>query len=131
VNVLLDTHIALWAVEDNPRLSAKARDLITNPDTALAVSVVSLWEIAIKHALDRKGRDAMPMSAAQAHGFFLEAGYEVLPLRAAHVLGLETLPRHHDDPFDRLLAAIAMTEPLRLVTHDKQLASYSDLVMLV
>jgi len=131
VNLLLDTHIAIWAVEDSSRLSSKARDLILNPEANLFVGVVSLWEIAIKHALGRAGQDAMPMSAAQAQDFFRQAGYALAPVKADHVLTLEGLARHHEDPFDRLIVATALSEPFRLVTHDARLAAYSDAVILV
>lgn len=71
------------------------------------------------------------MSAEVAHRLCAEAGVEILDVRPAHVLQLETLPKHHDDPFDRLLVAIALSEPSRLSTHDARLTKYSDLVMLV
>lgn len=130
MNLLLDTHIAIWAVEDNPRLSQAARGLILDPSATLYVSVVSLWEIAIKHALGR-GPEAMPMPAADAHRFFEASGFVILPVLSPHVLALETLPRHHDDPFDRLLVATALTEPYRLVTHDARLAAYGTIVTIV
>ena len=122
MNLLLDTHIALWAVEDNPRLSQAARTLILDPSATLYVSVVSLWEIAIKHALGR-GPEAMPMPAADAHRFFEASGFVIL--------ALEPLPRHHDDPFDRLLVATALSEPYRLLTHDARLAAYGTIVTIV
>jgi len=127
VNLLLDTHIALWAVEDNPRLSQAARTLILDPSATLYVSVVSLWEIATKHSLGR-GPEAMPMPVADAKRFFEASGFVILPVASAHVLTLESLPRHHDDPFDRLLVATALTEPYRLLTHDARLAAYGPIV---
>jgi PIN domain nuclease of toxin-antitoxin system len=130
VNLLLDTHIAIWAVEDNPRLPKAARALILDPSASLFVGVVSLWEIAIKHALGR-GAESMPMPAANALAFFQASGFVLLPVTSAHVLTLETLPRHHDDPFDRLLVATALTEPYRLVTHDARLAAYGPTVTVV
>jgi PIN domain nuclease of toxin-antitoxin system len=129
VNLLLDTHIALWAVEDNPRLPAHARALLLAPGVRAHVSVASLWEIAIKHALGRRGAKAMPMSAAQAQSFFVETGFIILPIKAEHVVTVESLERHHEDPFDRLLIATALTEPLRLVTHDATLSAYSDTII--
>jgi len=131
VNLLLDTHIALWAVEDNPRLSAAARALILDPSARLFVSVASLWEVAIKHSLGKRGAGAMPMSAAQAQGYFQSSGYSIVAVTAAHVLALEGLERHHDDPFDRLLVATALAEPYRLLTHDARLAAYGAIVTVV
>jgi PIN domain nuclease of toxin-antitoxin system len=130
VNLLLDTHIAIWAVADDPRLTPEARALILDPAAQLTVSTASIWEIAIKFALQR-GADPMPISAATALGYFEASGYTITPVTPAHVLSLETLPRHHDDPFDRLLVATAMAEPYRLITHDARLAAYGPLVTMV
>ena len=128
MKLLLDTHVAIWAVEDSPRLSSAARALILRPEARIFVSVVSLWEIAIKHALGRSGERAMPMSAAVAKRYFLGSGFELLPIEPQHVEALEGLERHHDDPFDRLLVATARHEPMHLVTQDRMLASYGDAI---
>jgi len=128
VKLLLDTHIALWAISDDKRLSKHARSLILNPSADLFVSVVSLWEIAIKHALSRSGEYGMPISASEARDAFVEAGFILLDVRAEHVLAVETLPPIHGDPFDRLLVAQCLSEPMRLLTHDAALAGYSELV---
>ena len=131
MNLLLDTHIAIWAVEDNPRLSARARALIEDPSAVLFVGVVSLWEIAIKHALGPRGAQAIPMSAAEALGFFKASGFILVPVKSDHILTLEDLDSHHSDPFDRLLVATAICEPFRLVTHDHRLAAYATGVLIV
>lgn len=96
---------------------------------AFFVSVPSLWEIAIKHA--KHGAKEMPMSAKDALGFFQASGYTTVPVAPPHVLTLETVPRHHDDPFDRLLVATALTEPYRLITHDARLGAYGSMVTVV
>ncbi len=129
MNLLLDTHIAIWAVEDNPRLPQAARALLSEPAGSFFVSVASLWEIAIKHA--KHGAKAMPMSAKDALGFFQASGFSIVPVSPQHVLTLESVPRHHDDPFDRLLVATALTEPYRLITHDARLAAYGSMVSVV
>lgn len=121
MNLLLDTQIALWALTDSPRLSDKARTLLLNPDATLYFSAASVWEIAIKHRL---ARGDMPVSGADAASLFREAGYVELPVTAAHAAATEELPGHHADPFDRLLVAQALREPLRLLTHDRQLLAY-------
>ena len=126
MRLLLDTHTALWAISDDPRLTAKARDLIFDPANDPVVSVVSVWEIAIKHALSRPSPARVPISAARALGYFMDAGYRVLPVTAEHALAVEGLPLIHADPFDRLLVAQALVEPLRLLTHDDTVARYSD-----
>jgi len=128
VNILLDTHVALWAITDDARLKVRARKLIAAPQSQVWVSVASLWEIAIKHAL---GRGDMPVSADRASRYFLDSGYELLAIDAEHVLQLAHLPAHHQDPFDRLIVAQALVEPMKLLTHDKTVARYSDTVVLV
>lgn len=128
MNLLLDTHVALWAIADSERLSAQARGLISAPTTTVWISAATLWEIAIKHAL---GRGDMPVSATQALAWFRESGYRILPVEAEHALAVEALPAHHRDPFDRILIAQALVEPLRLMTHDAIVARYSDTVIAV
>jgi PIN domain nuclease of toxin-antitoxin system len=126
MNLLLDTHVALWAVVDSPRLSARARGLILDPRSNIWVSVASVWEIAIKHGL---GRGDMPISGEVAIEHFRASGYRLLPIDAEHAAAVESLPLHHGDPFDRLLIAQARIEPMRLLSHDSQVARYGDLVV--
>jgi len=128
VNVLLDTHVALWAIQDSPALTAQAREIILSPDSKIHVSVASIWEIAIKFGL---GRGDMPISANQALGYFREAGFRMLSVEAEHAMEVEKLPWHHKDPFDRMLVAQALTEPMRLLTHDAMVARYSDTILRV
>ncbi|PPE79016.1 PIN domain nuclease [Kaistia algarum] len=126
---MLDTHIAIWSLLDSPRLSVPAREIIRNAENTIHVSAATLWEIAIKYALGRK--TAPPIPAAEASRAFHEAGFRFVDVTAAHALTVESLPSLHGDPFDRLLIAQALTEPLRLLTHDRQVAAYSDTVLLV
>jgi PIN domain nuclease of toxin-antitoxin system len=126
LNLLLDTHVALWAITDSPRLSDKARDLISSPRTTVWVSAANVWEIAIKHAL---GRGDMPVSGHDAMRYFQESGYRFLPVEAEHAVAVEELPVHHHDPFDRILVAQALVEPMRLMTHDPVVALYSDTII--
>ena len=126
MRLLLDTHVALWAITDDRRLPARARQLILTARNEVWVSAASIWEIAIKHALARRD---MPVSGHQAAAWFQEAGYQCLAISAAHAAAVEELPAIHRDPFDRLLVAQALTEPLRLLTHDRTVASYSDTII--
>jgi PIN domain nuclease of toxin-antitoxin system len=126
LNLLLDTHVALWAITDSPKLPQMARELIASPKTVVWVSTASLWEIAIKHSL---GRGDMPISGAEAFRYFTAAGYRQLAIEAEHAIAVEELPAHHNDPFDRLLVAQAMVEPMRLMTHDALVARYSDTII--
>jgi PIN domain nuclease of toxin-antitoxin system len=127
VRVLLDTHIALWAVVGSRRLAPRAKEAILAAD-AVFVSVASVWEIAIKHGLARAD---MPVSSAQALRAFSDAGYELLNIRAEHALAVERLAAIHNDPFDRMLVAQALVEPLTLITRDALVASYSSAIMKV
>jgi PIN domain nuclease of toxin-antitoxin system len=131
VRILLDTHIALWAVADDARLPAKARQLIGDADNVVIVSAVSIWEIAIKHALPRGTRNDIPISGTEALKYFAAAGFQILAVAAEHAAAVDFLPDPHADPFDRLIVAQAITEPLRLLTHDKRVAEYSDSIILV
>ena len=128
MNLLLDTHVALWAITDDSRLPMPARELIGSPKATIWVSAASLWEIAIKHSL---GRGDMPVSGQDAMTYFRQAGYQLLSIEPEHVVAVADLPGHHQDPFDRLLVAQALVEPMRLLTHDATVARYNDAIVLV
>jgi PIN domain nuclease of toxin-antitoxin system len=131
MNLLLDTHVALWALTGDAKLSRPAAALVSDAANSVAVSVVSLWEISIKNALRRKSSHPLPFSAGESLRLFERAGFRILPVNAAHAVAVEELDPLHGDSFDRLLVAQALTEPLRLVTRDRQLTRYSDTVILV
>jgi len=128
MRLLLDTHVALWAITDSPALSPEARRYILAPKNEIYVSAASIWEISIKHGL---GRGNMPVSGSESAEFFSQAGYMTLDISAEHAAFVEKLPNYHADPFDRMLVAQALSEPMRLLTHDKKIAAYSDAVILV
>ncbi len=125
MKLLLDTHIVLWLLRDAPELTAKGRRLIRTAE-ALYVSSVSIWEAAIKSAQGR-----LPIAMARMESQLIETGCRPLAVTWAHALRYRELPPLHRDPFDRMLVAQAMNEPLHLLTHDAQLRPYSELVMLV
>jgi PIN domain nuclease of toxin-antitoxin system len=131
VRLLLDTHVALWAIADDPKLPDKARALIVDPANLVHVSAASIWEIAIKHALSRGVPGDMPVSGARALRYFEDSGYSLLPISPAHAASVEDLPALHADPFDRLLIAQSLAEPLRLVTHDQAIARYGGSIIYV
>jgi len=126
LNILLDTHVALWAITDSPKLPKKARELIQSPKSSIWISAATVWEIAIKHGL---GRGDMPVSGQGALRYFQESGYQFLPVEPEHAAAVEELPAHHADPFDRILVAQAIVEPMRLITHDPMVARYSDTII--
>ncbi len=131
MRLLLDTHVALWAVTDDARLSEKAHGLITDAGNDIFVSAASVWEIAIKHALRRGRADDMPVSGEVARACFTEAGYGWLPISAAHAAHVEQLPPLHADPFDRLLVAQAFLEPLGLLSRDAAVLAYGGMAIAV
>lgn len=125
MRLLLDTHIFLWAVSGSRQLKASARNLIESADEVY-VSAASIWEVAIKARLGKIEADPHELAAAIEPSGFLE-----LPVSTVHAAGVERLELHHTDPFDRLLIAQALVEPLRLLTADEVLAAYTDLVVVV
>jgi PIN domain nuclease of toxin-antitoxin system len=117
LNLLLDTHIALWWFDDSPRLHRNTRTAINGADR-VAVSIASAWEYAIKAAL---GRLRLPEPFFHA---LERSGFEPLPIGFMHTEHLVTMPHHHGDPFDRMLIAQAVVEGLTIVTHDRHFETY-------
>ena len=116
MRVLLDTHVLLWAVLDDPRLSAGQREAIAAGEVWL--SAASVWEIGIKRAIGKlEVPDAIFAIAA-------DAGCQPLPIAWAHAEAAAALPPHHADPFDRMLIAQARCEGLRLASSDARMAAY-------
>lgn len=126
--LLLDTHIALWALTDDAKLSRGARDLIMDSGNRVFYSVASMWEVAIKRALEP---ERIPLSGTEFLHFCEQAGYEGLPIRERHVAALGTLADVHADPFDRILVSQARAESMILLTHDDLLSAYGQEVRIV
>ena len=120
MNLLLDTHVFLWAVDDNPNLSATAREAIIDGNNIVYVSAATAWEISIKRAI---GKLRIPESdyleELRLHRFM------PLSITTEHALAVENLPPHHKDPFDRMLIAQAQEEKLTLVTRDQRIKKYA------
>lgn len=125
MRLLLDTQLFLWWLSGSRRLPAAARGLVGQADEVL-VSTASLWEATVKIGLGKLHADV-----GELIGGIEASGFRELPIRAAHVATLASLPLHHRDPFDRMLVAQAITEPLRLITADRTLRQYSELVGVV
>ena len=124
LNLLLDSHVILWWLADDPRLSRKARRLIERADEAY-VSAATTWELALKVSL---GKLEMPGSFIET---VEEEGFLHLPVTPVHAVAVKALPWHHRDPFDRLLVAQAKVEGLRLVTAERPLARYGRFVVVI
>jgi PIN domain nuclease of toxin-antitoxin system len=121
MKLLLDTHLLLWAAGEPDRLSAEARSLIENPENELLFSAASFWEVAIKRGL---GRPDFNVDARLLRRGLLDNGYSELPIRSDHIIGIESLPTLHKDPFDRVLVAQATVEGVTLLTTDSVVAQY-------
>lgn len=117
MRLLLDTHVLLWWLGGRA-ISKAAGDAIADPDNEADVSAASAWEIAIKKAI---GKLAAPDDLEDQ---IRDGGFTPLPIRIDHALVAGELPRHHDDPFDRMLAAQATVEGLVVVTRDRRFADY-------
>jgi PIN domain nuclease of toxin-antitoxin system len=125
MRLLLDTHILLWLMQDDPRLSQRARGIIDNSEEVY-ISVASIWEVAIKWRLGKIAENPQEVDAAME-----KAGLMELPISKRHAVSTAKLPLLHRDPFDRLLVAQAIAEHMQFVTADPKLAAYSGLVTVV
>jgi PIN domain nuclease of toxin-antitoxin system len=120
MNLLLDTHVLLWALDDEPTLSPAARSAMTDGRNVVFVSAATAWEITIKKAL---GKLLVPPGDYRHE--LARHRFTLLDITTEHVLAVEGLPLHHADPFDRMLVAQAQVEKLTFVTRDSQIKAYS------
>ena len=118
MNLLLDTHVLLWWLEDNPTLLKKAKKAIADGGNVVCVSTAVIWEIRIKQAL---GKLEIPDNFRT---ILEQQAFEMLPITADHAHLIGELPSHHRDPFDRMLIAQALFEGLTLVTRDSRFNRY-------
>ena len=125
MRILLDTQIYLWCVNDDRKLSKAARAIIVSA-TEVYVSSASIWEASIKAGLGKLDVDVNELVEAIAL-----SGFKELPVTARHAAMVRQLPEVHRDPFDRLLIAQTLSEPLRFLTADGILGNYSELVHVV
>ena len=128
MNLLLDTHILLWAAGQPERLSQSTRTLLTTPENSLFFSAASIWEIVIKLGL---GREDFKVDPYRLVKMLVAHGYTELSVTAEHALRVDSLPLLHKDPFDRLLLAQARTEGMLLLTGDALISQYKESVLTV
>jgi PIN domain nuclease of toxin-antitoxin system len=125
LKLLLDTHVLLWVMRDARELSVSARSMIARAEEVY-VSSVSLWEAAIKASLGK-----LPVAPVRLEAAAMNAGFRPLAVTWVHALAVHGLPLLHRDPFDRMLIAQAVSEPMHLLTSDAALAAYGPLVTVV
>ena len=128
MKILLDTHVLLWALTDDPKLSNKARELIEMPENDIYYSILSLWEIKLKHMLHS---DLMPVGPEEVSQYCQASGILELNIRKEHIFRLSELKRpeglpSHKDPFDRLLICQAASENMLFLTHDSRILEYDE-----
>ena len=119
---LLDTHAFLWFVFDDPRMSKRAASIIENPDNEIWMSMVSIWEISIKHSLGKLRFDQPFQSFITEH--ILETELQLISIKMPHLIMVNQLSWHHRDPFDRFLVAQCKEERLQLVSDDRMFVNY-------
>ena len=118
MNLLLDTHAFLWWLQDNRNLGRESRAAIVDPDNRVFVSAATAWEIAVKRSSGR-------LEAPGDVGEWIEtSGFDALPIEVAHAVASAELPKHHADPFDRLLIAQAVLEGFVLMARDDEIDKY-------
>ena len=125
MRLLLDTNALLWAMTNGPRIHA-VYDLLLDVRNDIYVSAVSWWEIAIKSRIGKIDADVKELRIAAE-----QSGFQELPLLGTHAERLSSLPRYHNDPFDHMIVAQAMVEPMQLISGDKILKKYTSLVVLI
>ena len=128
MNVLLDTHIILWALKSDLQLPTKAKDIINDMGNNIFYSTAAIWEIEIKH---NARPDKIKISGEELSELCRMAGYEMLPIMDGHVktLGSLTRPKNvpeHNDPFDRIMLAQAKSEGFKFLTHDSLIPQYNE-----
>lgn len=119
MRVLLDTHVILWWLMDDPRLGPDAHGRLQSGGSNIVASIVSLWEVSIKHRLGK-----LNATAALVAGRLAELEIETIPVRLAHLTASEQLPLLHRDPFDRMLVAQSLTETMQIMSADAIIARY-------
>ena len=121
MNLLLDTHLLLWAAAEPNKLSPEAAAMISNENNRLYFSAASIWEVVIKNGLGRPDFHVDPHLLRRG---LVDNGYTELPISSLHTLAVSHLPEIHKDPFDRILVAQAETEGFLLLTADDLVARY-------
>lgn len=122
MNLILDTHIAIWFVTDSDQLPESEKHLIEKPGNRCFVSMATLWEMGIKYSL---GKLYLKTDLKKIFELFTDSGYILMPITPEHILTNASLPFHHRDPFDRLIIAQAKREGFSLISKDREFEKYN------
>ena len=133
MKLLLDTHILLWTLTNDPKLSAKARKFLENEENEIYFSIISLWEVELKHLAHP---DQMTLTAVELIDYCQQSGFQLLSIHESHIFALSGLTRKegeplHKDPFDRILICQGAIENMLFLTHDSLIAGYEELCIII
>jgi len=121
MNIILDTHILLWFLSGDKKLSQKQKSLITDVQNTKYVSIATIWEIALKA---NNGKLDLAVSLKKFVENLDENNFQMIDIQISHIYHLSKLPFHHNDPFDRIIIAQAIIENYSLITNDAQIKKY-------
>ncbi len=122
MKILLDTHVYIWFAEGDRRLGKTLETELESPENQLFLSIVSIWEMAIKIQLNKLN---LAKDLKQIINDSITGGIEILPLLPSHVFKVSELEMHHRDPFDRIIIAQSLVEEMHIATEDEMFSSYS------
>jgi PIN domain nuclease of toxin-antitoxin system len=121
MNLLLDTHIVIWFITNDDKLSKKIKDHIEDSKNKCFVSIASYWELSIKYSL---GRLNLNSTIEEIFNIIEKSGFDILPITLNHIVQLSKLEHFHNDPFDRLMISQSIIEKLYLVSNDNYFPAY-------
>ena len=122
MNLLLDTHIIIWFITNDVKLSKKIKNIIEDSNNRCFISIVSYWELSIKYSL---GRLDLNSTVEEIFNIIEKSGFDILPITLNHIIQLSKLEHFHNDPFDRLIISQSVIENLHLVSNDNYFPAYN------
>ncbi|MGQ7855695.1 type II toxin-antitoxin system VapC family toxin [Pedobacter sp. WC2501] len=122
MNLLLDTHIVIWFITNNGKLSKKIKNIIEDSNNRCFISIVSYWELSIKYSL---GRLDLNSTIEEIFNIIEKSGFDILPITLNHIIQLSKLEHFNNDPFDRLIISQSIIENLHLVSNDNYFPAYN------
>ena len=121
MNLILDTHVLIWILEGNPKITHEIRTTIEDTQNHIFISQASIWELTIKISI---GKLTLPISLSDLFFYIERSGWAILPIQNSDFLKLQNLPFHHTDPFDRIIISQCLNHDFNLITQDKSFKSY-------